>query len=182
MRGTPRTMQDTPVYGDVVGEVRDFLAARAEDARSAGVKEVWVDPACTAASPVALQAVGAADLVVLGPGSLYTSVLAAAVVGDLRKALADTSAQVVYVGNLRADGAETQGYDLAGHVAALRRHGIHPSVLTAARGALPVGAAGIDVVEADLASADGAAHDPTRLGAVLAEVVARGRPDWHRTG
>jgi dihydropteroate synthase len=44
MQGEPRTMQDTPSYRDVVGEVRDFLLARAEAARSAGVHEVWVDP------------------------------------------------------------------------------------------------------------------------------------------
>jgi 2-phospho-L-lactate transferase/gluconeogenesis factor (CofD/UPF0052 family) len=94
---------------------------------------------------------------VLGPGSLYTSVLAAAVVGDVRKALVDTSARVAYVGNLRSDGAETRGYDLADHVAALRRHGIHPDVEIAPG--------------ADLARPDGLAHDPAALGSVLQGLV-----------
>ena len=44
MRGDPTTMQDDPRYDDVVAEVRDFLVARAEAAREAGVEEVWVDP------------------------------------------------------------------------------------------------------------------------------------------
>jgi dihydropteroate synthase len=44
MRGTPPTMQDDPQYDDVVGEVRDFLVARAAAAREAGVEEVWIDP------------------------------------------------------------------------------------------------------------------------------------------
>jgi dihydropteroate synthase len=44
MRGEPRTMQDRPVYDDVVGEVCAFLAERAETASSAGVPEVWIDP------------------------------------------------------------------------------------------------------------------------------------------
>jgi dihydropteroate synthase len=44
MRGDPLTMQDDPVYDDVVGEVCDFLAERAATAVSAGVPEVWVDP------------------------------------------------------------------------------------------------------------------------------------------
>ncbi len=44
MRGDPRTMQDEPVYGDVVAEVRDFLVERAERAAEAGVGEVWIDP------------------------------------------------------------------------------------------------------------------------------------------
>ena len=44
MRGEPRTMQQAPVYGDVVAEVRAFLVARASTARDAGVEEVWIDP------------------------------------------------------------------------------------------------------------------------------------------
>ena len=44
MMGDPRTMQDDPRYDDVVVEVRDFLVARAEAARAAGVREVWIDP------------------------------------------------------------------------------------------------------------------------------------------
>lgn len=44
MQGTPRTMQRAPRYGDVVAEVRTFLAERAGRAREAGVEEVWVDP------------------------------------------------------------------------------------------------------------------------------------------
>jgi dihydropteroate synthase len=44
MRGDPRTMQDEPVYDDVVAEVRDFLVERATEAVAAGVPEVWIDP------------------------------------------------------------------------------------------------------------------------------------------
>ena len=44
MRGEPRTMQEDPQYGDVVGEVRSFVLERARRALAAGVREVWVDP------------------------------------------------------------------------------------------------------------------------------------------
>jgi dihydropteroate synthase len=44
MLGDPRTMQDEPAYADVVADVRDFLVARADAARAAGVGEVWIDP------------------------------------------------------------------------------------------------------------------------------------------
>src|SRR5437764_1010836 len=44
MRGTPATMQQHATYDDVVGEIRDFLLARAERAVAAGVGEVWIDP------------------------------------------------------------------------------------------------------------------------------------------
>jgi uncharacterized cofD-like protein len=148
------------------------VAGQVAVASTEGIEEVWVDPTCTVASSVALQAIGEADLVVLGPGSLYTSVLAAAVVGDVRKALGDTSARVAYVGNLRAEGAETRGYDLAAHLAALRRHGIHPDVAVAHEGALALGDPGLPVATGDLAGPDGLAHDPARLGAALAGLPA----------
>ncbi len=44
MRGEPRTMQQAPKYGDVVGEVARFLVERAAAARDAGVEEIWIDP------------------------------------------------------------------------------------------------------------------------------------------
>jgi dihydropteroate synthase len=44
MRGTPETMQHDPRYDDVVREVRDFLVAKADEARALGVGEVWIDP------------------------------------------------------------------------------------------------------------------------------------------
>jgi uncharacterized cofD-like protein len=129
--------------------------------------EVWVDPGCTAASVLALEAIRDADLVVLGPGSLFTSVLACAVVGDVRKALADTKARVAYVANLRADQCETKGYDLSAHLAALARHDIHPDVVVTQAGGSASSAAGIEVVAVEGLSTDGAVHDPRRLGPAL---------------
>jgi uncharacterized cofD-like protein len=136
-------------------------------AETLGVTDVWVDPDCTAASVVALEAIAAADLVVLGPGSLYTSVLAAAVVGDVRKALANTEARVVYVANLRAEQAEARGYDVAAHVAALERHSIHPHQVLADPVGLPVGDPDVPVVLADVADHRGLLHDPAKLGLAL---------------
>lgn len=136
-------------------------------ADTADLSEVWVAPAGTAASPIAIEAVRQADLVLLGPGSLYTSVLAAAVVGDLRNALADTSARIAYIANLRADGAETRGYDLAAHVDALHRHRVRPDVVLAHAGSLPAGKVDIEVIEADVAGPNGLVHDPVRLGLAI---------------
>jgi dihydropteroate synthase len=44
MQGDPTTMQQDPHYDDVVAEVRDYLVARVDAARAAGVAEVWIDP------------------------------------------------------------------------------------------------------------------------------------------
>jgi uncharacterized cofD-like protein len=133
-----------------------------------GVEQVVLDPPDAAAPAEAVEAVLGADQVVLGPGSLYTSVLAAAVVEDVRSALKRTPARRVYVCNVRAEAGETRGYDVAAHVGALRRHGVEPDVVVAQRGALPLGDVGVEVVEADVVRPHGLAHDPAKLGDVLA--------------
>jgi uncharacterized cofD-like protein len=132
-----------------------------------GVTRVRVEPAGTPAPPEVAEALAAADQVVLGPGSLYTSVLAAATVDDVREALKQARGPRVYVCNLRAELGETRGYDVAAHVHALRRHGVEPDVVLVQRGALPTGDLDTAVVEADVARPHGLSHDAAKLGEVL---------------
>jgi uncharacterized cofD-like protein len=125
----------------------------------------------------ALDAIAAADQVVLGPGSLYSSVLAVVAVPAIREALAATSATLVYVCNLRPEHHETSGLDAAGHVRALRSHGVDVDVVlhdpaTMAAGDLAEAAGRAEVVRTSLAKADGSGHDPARLAAALAERLA----------
>lgn len=152
---------------DVVGPSPDVVGQVAVAAR-VGIARVGVGPAGVGAPRAAVDAVRRADQVVLGPGSLYTSVLAAAVVPGLRQALAETSAVKVYVCNLRADEPETKGYDVAGHVAALVDHGIVPDVVVFDGRALDVGSLTVGRLEADLAEPGAGTHDPARLAAALA--------------
>ena len=150
------------------------VAGQVAIARTVGIDQVVVRPADATVPPAAIEALLDADQVVLGPGSLFTSVLAAAVVDGVREALKRSPGRLVYVCNVRAELAETRGYDVADHVAALRRHGIEPDVVLAQRGALPLGGvapAGVEVVEADVVRPNGLAHDPARLGPVLAGLV-----------
>jgi len=125
-------------------------------------------PDCDAPDDV-VEAIASADQVVLGPGSLYTSVLAVAVVPAIREALASRTDGVVFVCNLRSS-QETVGYDVAAHVQALIRHGVVPDVVLADTAAIAVG----DVprprprlVTAELALPDGWSHDAARLGLAL---------------
>ena len=136
-------------------------------ARRVGIERVAVDPAGAPAPAPALDALAAADQVVLGPGSLYTSVLAAAVVDGVREALKQARGRRVYVCNVRAEAGETRGYDVAAHVDALRRHGIEPDVVLVQRGALPCGDVDVELVEADIVRPHGLAHDPEKLAKVL---------------
>jgi uncharacterized cofD-like protein len=68
-----------------------------------------------------------ADVIVIGPGSLYTSVLAACVVPEINRALALSGARKIYVANLRPEDPETLGFTLQDHVDALRAHGVEPT-------------------------------------------------------
>lgn len=133
-----------------------------------GIDRVSVEPVGAVPPPGALDALAAADLVVLGPGSLYGSVLAAAAMPAIVDAVAGSSGRTVFVCNLRARPPETAGYDVAAHVAALHRHGLRPDAVVVHRGSLAVGAVdGVEVVEAEVARPNGLAHDPERLGEAL---------------
>ena len=92
-------------------------------ARSGGVDRVWVTPGDVRASEDAVRAIEEAELIVIGPGSLYTSILPALVVPGIREAIAGSGALVVFVCNVATQAGETAGHDLAAHVDALARHG-----------------------------------------------------------
>lgn len=138
---------------------------------SGGVSRVGLVPPDPPAPPAALDAIARADQVVIGPGSLYTSVLAAVSVPDVRQALAATRAQKVYVCNLREQVPETAGFDVGGHVDALRAHGVDADVVLRDPRGLPCGDIDVACVDREVARDDGAAHDPERLAAALADLL-----------
>lgn len=123
----------------------------------------------------AIAAIEEADQVVLGPGSLFTSVLAAAIAPDIRAALERTSAQLVYVANVREQPPETEGFTVADHYSAVVAHGIDPDVVLYDPSALPVGDLDdVDARPADIAveATDGwPVHDPAKLAAALGDLV-----------
>jgi uncharacterized cofD-like protein len=152
---------------------------------------VWLDPARPRALPAALDAIATADLVVLGPGSVYTSIVPNLLIPEVRDALAHTKARVVYVCNVMTQPGETDGYSAADHVSALSRHGaagliddvlVNDTPISAelaavyhAGGAAPVKVddralevQGVRVVHAGLAhEGDFFRHDSARLAAAV---------------
>ncbi|HXQ76546.1 MAG TPA: uridine diphosphate-N-acetylglucosamine-binding protein YvcK [Acidimicrobiales bacterium] len=135
------------------------------------IQRVSVIPADAVAPAPALAALAAADQIVVGPGSLFTSVLAALAVPGIADAIAAASARIVYVANLRPQPAETEGFDVADHVAALVAHGVDVDAVVADTTAIALGNLSVPVVEVPLAKANGLAHDPRRLAAALAGLV-----------
>lgn len=154
--------------------------------RSRGIRRVWISPAAVEASADAVEAIREADLIVLGPGSLYTSLLPSLLVPGIRSALATAPGLRVYVCNVATQPGETEGYTLSEHLAALNAHGVGSVIdvvlansnLRARQPAgYPAGPVRIDVsahmerprlVTADVVDAENAhRHDPEKLTAAL---------------
>ena len=90
--------------------------------QTAGIERVWIAPADVTASGDALAAIAEAEIVVLGPGSLYTSVLPVLLIPQIRDAVAAAPGLRIYACNVATQRGETQGLDLADHVEALIGH------------------------------------------------------------
>ena len=132
----PATCEPVVLKAEVEGASVEGQVAVSKAGRISGVSLIPPDPP----SPKgALEAIAGADQVVIGPGSLYTSVLAVVAVPAIREALAATHAYKVYVCNLRPQEPETSGFDVAAHVAALAAHGLQADVVLCHPGALPTG-------------------------------------------
>lgn len=86
------------------------------------VRRVWIEPADACPTPGVLEAIRDADLVVLGPGSLFTSLLAVTLVPGVREAIRGCAGRRVLVANLMTQPGETLGMDLEDHMTALDRH------------------------------------------------------------
>ncbi len=194
-RVLPATLQDVVLcaeYEDgsiVAGESKIPLARRR-------IRRVFLRPAEVPALPEVLAAIAEADLILIGPGSLYTSVIPNLLVRGVAEAVRRATAPRVYVCNVMTQPGETDGYTASDHVRALLA-AAGPGLLThvlvntqaprnahllrryAAEGALPVQAdlarlrsLGIEVVgEALMSEEELLRHDPARLAAAVMRLV-----------
>ncbi len=176
---------------EVVGQSR--IAA------TSGIERVWLMPERVDASSDAIAAIAEADVLVIGPGSLFTSVLPALLLPEIRAAVLASAAPRIYVCNVATQPGETSDFDLADHVEALERHvssGIVDIVLANNR-TEPRRAEDADAVEVhdgdairlrwppnverpprlvldDLVDpADPRHHDPVRLAAAIIRIAER---------
>ena len=172
-------------------------------ARDAPIRQVWLEREVQPL-PEVIRALVNADVIVLGAGSLYTSLLPNLLVGGLASTIAGVNAVRVYVTNLMTEPGETTGLGLADHLEVIRRHVGHDLFdyvlvnsrrlddhlveLYAAEGARPVrrrteasrlGQA--DLVEWDLAAeVEGGKirHAADDLAVAILHLASRGRPVW----
>jgi len=119
--------QVVPVSPEPITLHAELADGRVVDGQSSimavdGIQRLWLTPKDVPASSDALRAIAEADLVVIGPGSLFTSLLPSLLMADVREALLATQAPIVYVCNVATQAGETAGFDLAAHVEALVAH------------------------------------------------------------
>ncbi len=149
------------------GSVSGQVAVMAND----GIRRVSLVPGDAVAPGPVLDAIRSADLIVLGPGSLFTSVLAAIAVPGITDAIEASSGRTVYVCNLRPQVPETAGFDVGMHITALVAHGVDADVAVYDPRGLALGTPSIPVVEASLSRPNGLAHDPAKLANVLSDLL-----------
>lgn len=163
------------------------------------IQKVYLEPEGASPLPEALSALGEADAIIPGPGSLYTSVLSVLAVPGIAKALSDSPAVKVYVCNVMTQPGETRGYDIYDHVKTIVDHcgtDCLDTVLVSnqpipndildryeSQGARPVtGGAqrvrglGIEVIEEHLLTWDGyVRHSPDRLARSVIRIILKHR-------
>ena len=142
-------------------------------ARSSTIRRIAVEPTNAAAPTAAVEALERADLILIGPGSLFTSVLAACVIPGVLQALAGTRATKVYVANLRPQVPETAGFDLQDHVDALARHGVSPDVvLVDAASPFATQSCSLRRRVLDVSGENGLVHDVQKLAQAVTALAA----------
>jgi uncharacterized cofD-like protein len=125
-RVLPATLHDVRLVADIrlphlVSEVRiegeSFIPKFPGD-----VRRVWLEPSNPAAYPQVIQAILAAELIVVGPGSLFTSVVPNLLVPDIIAAIQASRALKIYVCNVATQPGETEGYTCEDHIRVLNEH------------------------------------------------------------
>jgi uncharacterized cofD-like protein len=158
----PSTLQDVEICADFADGSEVCGESRIPEIRKP-IARVRLKPAHPAAQPEAVKAILEADLIVLGPGSLYTSVIPNLLVEGIAKALIQSEGLKVYVCNVATQPGETDGYDFQAHLDALVRH-------------LPGQQNPVDVVMVAATHSDTPAVDEPDVTLVIARPGAVGRP------
>lgn len=122
VRGSVVPASATPI--NLLARTRDgsTVSGQSTIMRTSGIERVWIEPGDVRAADDAVAAIADAEIVVLGPGSLFTSVLPVVLIPAIRAAVAAAPGMRIYVCNVAMQPGETEGFDLADHVEALVAH------------------------------------------------------------
>lgn len=122
----PSTLHDVRLSAEIVlpDEGKQvIIKGESQIPKAAGdIKRVWLEPSNPLAFPPAIQAILAAEIIVVGPGSLFTSILPNLLVPDLAAALRASRALKFYVGNIAMQPGETEGFSCGDHARTIERY------------------------------------------------------------
>jgi uncharacterized cofD-like protein len=187
----PSTLENVQLHG--VAEDGTALEGESEIGRAHGrIRKVFLEPEDPQGYVPAVQAIWDADMIVFGPGSLYTSVVPPLLVGDIKQAIKNNPmAMKVYICNVATQPGETDHFDALAHVRALQeqigkrmfdyvlvnsnfdsKDKIKPEwrvdAVDASRLQAEARALGVEIVEADVVNtANPLRHDPEKLAMAL---------------
>ncbi len=122
----PATLHDVRLKADIIAPdsaKRVHVIGEKSVVETVGkVQHVWLEPDNPKAFPPAIQAILGADLIVVGPGSLYTSLLPNLLVPEISQAIQASKALKFYVCNVSTQEGETDGYSGGDHIHAIEQH------------------------------------------------------------
>lgn len=122
----PATLDNITLCGEVWNPARDILQTVTGEAQitDAGgcIERVYLVPSAPRAFPQSVHAILSADIIVIGPGSLFTSILPTLLIAGIKDALRASRAAKIYVCNVATQPGETDSFDVTDHVLALEKH------------------------------------------------------------
>lgn len=190
----PSTLEDVTLCADLVDEAAAIRRVAGESAIPEAhlpIERVYLEPANVPAYPPALRAILDADLIIIGPGSLFTSVLPNLLVEDIARAIRASNALKIYVCNVATQPGETDSFTLGDHIQMIERHvGVdvfgwvlandnfrHPLPADWPMQLVPIiipADTGYEVIAADVVNEQRPwRHDPDKLARVLMEIYER---------
>lgn len=124
-RVLPSTLTDVRLLADLAngdGKIKHVSGESQIRETHGAIQRLWLDPANTPAFPPAIAAVLSADLIIIGPGSLYTSLLPNLLVRDLAEAVRSSQAIKFFICNVATERGETDGFNCLDHVKSVEKH------------------------------------------------------------
>ncbi len=138
--------------------------------KTEGITNVRLEQNQVTVPQVSIDAIQDADQILIGPGSLYTSVLAALCPTSIRQALARAKGKKIYICNLKEQVPETKGYTVRDHLVALERHEIYVDFVLIDSSNIEIGGEISVPYENAVLSQDGRVHDSKLLARCLEEI------------
>ncbi len=132
LRSSGLVLPSSPEPMKIVAELTDgrIIAGESKIPEANGtIKKIYSEPEKPKAQEEAIEAISNAELIIFGPGSLYTSIIPNLLVPDIVNAIKKSNAHKVYVCNIMTQPGETNFYSVSDHISALLQHSNYPNLI-----------------------------------------------------